>query len=295
MDSNIPPTLEEVCGQAVKLPTAPSLMPRLISVLNDPDSSAEDIQEIIQVDPALTATTLRLANSAFFGGGQPVESVVEAVMKLGQKEIYRLASMALVNRWDTAATGKNAYGGDPGDFCRHAVCMALAAEVLAERMKTIEPQMAYTAGLVCDMGKLVVAHSCSTFFPAIRERQKASGASWMQAERDILGYDQYMVGSSLLQTWKFPSALVVAAEFINRPAEAPEDAKQLLALLHAAKILATSIGPGVTEDGFLFEINEELLAEQGFTSEILEGSLPEILERCTTRLRDKLTHGQVSA
>ena len=75
MDSTIPPTLDEVCSQAVKLPTAPSLMPRLISVLNDPDSSAEDVQEIIQVDPALTATTLRLANSAFFGGGQPVETV----------------------------------------------------------------------------------------------------------------------------------------------------------------------------------------------------------------------------
>ncbi|HEY5228240.1 MAG TPA: HDOD domain-containing protein [Opitutaceae bacterium] len=293
MDLKTPPTLDQVCSQAVKLPTAPSLMPRLISVLNDAASTAEDIEQIIQVDPALTAATLRLANSAFFGGGSSVETVVEAVMKLGQKEIYRLASMALVNRWETG-TGKNAYGGDPGDFCRHAVCMALAAEVLAEKMKTVDPQTAYTAGLVSDMGKLVVAHSCLPFFPAIRELQKAQGISWTQAERKILGYDQYQVGSKLLQTWRFPAPLVIAAEFISHPADAPAEAKQLLALLHAAKILATSIGPGVTEDGFLFEINEELLAETGFTSEILEGALPEILERSSKRLGDKLTHGQVT-
>jgi HD-like signal output (HDOD) protein len=293
MDLKTPPTLEEVCAQAVKLPTAPSLMPRLIGVLNDPASTAEDIEQIIQVDPALTASTLRLANSAFFGGGSSVETVVEAVMKLGQKEIYRLASMALVNRWETG-TGKNAYGGDPGDFCRHAVCMALAAEVLAEKMKTVDPQTAYTAGLVSDMGKLVVAHSCLAFFPAIRELQKSKGISWTQAEREILGYDQYQVGAQLLHTWRFPAPLVTAAEFISHPADAPAEAKSLLALLHAAKILATSIGPGVTEDGFLFEINEALLAESGFTSQVLEGALPEILERCTTRLRDKLTHGQVT-
>jgi HD-like signal output (HDOD) protein len=288
-----PPTLDAVCGQAVKLPTAPSLLPRLISVLDDPDSSAEEVERIIQLDPALTATTLRLANSAFFGGGQPVDTVGEAIMKLGQREIYKLASMALVNRWETT-TEKNAYGGDPGDFCRHAVCTALAAEVLAERTKSVEPQTAYTAGLVCDMGKLALAHSCRAFFPAIRARQTATNCSWMQAERDILGFDHAKVGAKLLQSWRFPAALVVAADFISRPTEAPATATKLMALLHAAKYLATSFGPGVAEDGFLFELNEKLLTDNGFTPEILEAALPEILERSEKRLRDKLTHGQVN-
>jgi HD-like signal output (HDOD) protein len=293
MDLPKPPSLLTVCGQAVRLPTAPSLLPRLISVLADPDSSAEDIERIIELDPALAATTLRLANSAFFGGGQSVETVGEAALKLGQREIYKLASMALVNRWETS-TERNAYGGDPGDFCRHSVCTALAAEVLAERTEGVDPQTAYTAGLVCDMGKLAVAHACHAYFPAIRDRQMSAGCSWIQAERDILGYDHAQVGAQLLQSWRFPAALVDGAEYISHPADAPAASRPLIALLHAAKLLATSFGPGVADDGFLFELNEALLRKAGFTPDLLEAALPEILERSSTRLRDKLTHGPVT-
>ena len=72
----------------MRLPCAPSLMPRLIAVLEDASSGADDIEKIIQLDPALTASTLRLANSAFFGAGQSCETVAQAVLRLGQREIY---------------------------------------------------------------------------------------------------------------------------------------------------------------------------------------------------------------
>ncbi len=288
-----PPSLEFVCEQALRLPSAPSLMPRLIAVLQDSSSGADDIEKIIQLDPALTASTLRLANSAFFGAGHAVETVSEAVVRLGQREIYRLATLALVNRWETG-TGKSAYGGDPGDFCRHALCTALAAEILAEKTGRADPQLAYTAGLVCDMGKLAVAHSCGAFFAEIRSRQSTTGSAWLQAERDVLGYDHAQVGSELLRSWHFPSNLVAAAEFCHRPAEGPADARPLLAILHAAKVVATSFGPGVADDGFLFEAREALLAEFGLTSEVLEAAMPVVLDRSYSRLHEKLTHGQVA-
>lgn len=278
---------------AIRLPSAPSLMPRLISVLEDSNSGAEEIERIIQLDPALTASTLRLANSAYFGAGRAVESVAEAVIRLGQKEIYRLAALALVNRWDTGV-GRGAYGADPGDFCRHALCVALAAEALAEKGGRIDPQTAYTAGLVCDMGKLAVAHACSAHFPAVRARQAQHGCTWMQAERDVLGYDYADVGARLLRTWRFPAVLVAAAEHSHHPSMAPVEARPLLALLHAAKFLAVSFGPGVAEDGFLFELDDVLITESGFTPEVLESVLPIVLERASARLHEKLTHGPVA-
>jgi HD-like signal output (HDOD) protein len=267
-------------------------MPRLISVLEDSGSGAEDVERIIQLDPALTASTLRLANSAYFGAGHAVESVAEAVVRLGQREIYRLAALALVNRWDSSS-GRGAYGGDPGDFCRHALCVALAAEALAEKGGRIDPQTAYTAGLVCDMGKLAVAHACGPHFATIRARQAQQGCPWMQAERDVLGYDHAEVGARLLRTWRFPAALVTAAEFSHKPSKAPAEARPLLALLHAAKYLAVSFGPGVTEDGFLFELDDALMADCGFSPELLESVLPVVLERASARLHEKLTHGPV--
>jgi HD-like signal output (HDOD) protein len=268
-------------------------MPRLIAVLEDPDSGAEEIEGIIRVDPALSASTLRLANSAYFGAGHTVDTVAQAVVRLGQKEIYRLAALALVNRWESGA-GPGAYSGDSGDFCRHALCTALAAEVLAEKSGQIDPQSAYTAGLVCDLGKLAIAHVCRDFFPAIRERQGQQSGTWMQAERDVLGYDHAEAGAQLLKAWRFPAIFIAAAAHCHEPAKAPAEARSLVAHLHAAKFLATSFGPGVAEDGFLVDLDGAFLAEFGFTTQFLESTLLVVLDRAKLRLRDKLTHGTVA-
>lgn len=293
MSAPHPPTLDEVCKRALSLPCSPSLLPRLIGVLQDPSSRAEDIEKIIRLDAALAAATLRVANSAFFSGAEPVQSVTEAIVRLGMKEIFRLSALALVNRWETG-TNCGATAGDAGDFCRHALCTALAAEALAEATERVDSQTAYMAGLVCDMGKLALAHACGPFFPAIREEQERSGGAWTRSEQTVLGYDHTQVSAELLQRWNFPPLLVAAAEFCEKPTMAPAEALPLLAHLHAAKYLAISFGPGVGEDGFHFELNEPFLLEWGFTPELLQETLPVVLERATARLREKLSHGAVA-
>ncbi len=284
------PSIDHVCERALRLPCSPSLLPRLISVLVAPDSSADEVADLIKVDAALAASTLRLANSAYISSNVKVESVTEAVIRLGQRELYRLAALALVGRWETGTGGR----GEPGDFCRHALCTALAAEVLAETSERIDPQVAYTAGLVCDLGKLALAHACAPHFPAMRAHASAHGGPWADAERAVLGFSHSDVGARLLRAWNFPAPLIAAAEFCERPTEAPEEALALLAHLHAAKYVATSFGPGVAEDGFLFELNTPFLLEWGFTPELLQETMTIVHERARARLQEKLTHGTVS-
>lgn len=284
-----PPTFAQVCERALRLPCSPAILPQLISVLMAHESSAEDIADIIKVDTALAASTLRLANSAYFSSDQPAETVADAVFRLGQRELYRLTALALVSRWEGGSSH-----GEPGDFCRHALCTALAAEVLAETSERVDPQAAYTAGLVCDLGKLAVAHTCSAFFPAIRTHCATHGGAWSQAEAHVLGYSHAEVGAHLLKAWSFPETLVAAAEFCERPASAPPTALPLLAHLHAGKYIATSFGPGVAEDGFLFELNAPFLVEWGFTPELLQETMAIVHERAKLRLRDRLTHGAIT-
>lgn len=284
----VPPTLDQVCEKALRLPCAPALLPRLGAALQSDDSSAAEIERLISVDPSLAAATLRLANSAMFARGT-VETVEAAVFRLGAKEIYRLAALVLVSRWETG--GVSALRWEPGDFSRLALCTAISAEVLASTTERVDPQLAYTAGLVSDLGKLALAHGCAEFYPAVRAFRERMGCTWEQAERSVLGYHHADATRRLLIAWNFPKIFSTMSEFLTRPSEAPVEALPLLAHLHAAKYLATAMGPGVNEDNFLTAVHGDFLHEWGFTPELLEAAMPVVLERASARLGDKLTTG----
>ncbi len=286
-----PPSLEQVCDAALKLPCAPSLLPRLAQALQSDSSSAQQIERLITLDPSLAASTLRLANSAALGRGK-VETVEEAVFRLGAREIYRLAALALVGRWETTLGAGLRWG--PGDFSRHALCTAIAAEVLAGTTERLDPQVAYTAGLVCDLGKLTLAHNCRDFYPAVRTCLEQTQCSWEQGERTVLGYHHADAGARLLRAWSFPALFIKAVEHQFQPAQAPADALPLLAHLHAARYLATSMGPGMLEEGFQTAVHGAFLREWGFAAETLEAAMPIVLERAQARLGERLTEGALT-
>ena len=285
------PTIEAVCGKAARLPCSPVLLPRLTKALGDDGMTADDLEAIIVVDPALTAATLRLANSAFFRSGSECETVSEAIIRLGFREIYRLAVTTLGSRWFNHPV--EGYGWEPGDFCRNSLCVAVAAERLAEDSGKVDKELAYTAGLIQGIGKMAIAFACGEFFPPIREHQKTANCSWWQAEHAVLGYHQSEVGARLLQIWKFPENLIEVVRHSDHPSTIPAAHRVLMAHLHAAKFVATNIGAGVAEDGFLMELDSELLMEQGFAPDLLIAAQPSVLEAVTKLLGDQISHGAV--
>ncbi|MBI3885070.1 MAG: HDOD domain-containing protein [Opitutae bacterium] len=286
------PTLEEVCAAAMRLPCSPALLPRLVEVLEREDAPASDLEAIIALDPALAGGTLRLANSAYMSGGRTVDDLSSAILRLGQKEIYRLAALSLTSRWMTLPV--EGYRWEPGDYCRHSFCVAVAAEHLATVTGRADPAVAYTAGLLHEIGKLAVAHACGEHFPAIRICQQEQQCTWLQAEAQVLGYDHAEVGGALLEGWRFSPTLVAAAAHLENPAAAPAEVLPIMAHVHAARYLATCMGAGVSEDGFLFSLNSHLLGEWGFTAEVLDAALPAVLDRVTKVLHDRVTHGAVT-
>lgn len=285
------PSLDEVCELAARLPCSPSLLPRLITALDDPETGIEEIGSIIQMDPALAGSTLRLANSAFFSGGTPVDTLNGALMRLGIREIYRLTALALVGRW--ANQSVSGYGWEEGDFCRLSLVTAVAAEHLAEVTGRALPGPAYTAGLLQDIGKMAVAFACAEQFPSIRIHQETSQVSWIEAERAVLGFSHVEVGGQLLQRWNFPSNLV--APVIHNPPtrEVPVADLPLVVHVHAAKYVATCIGAGVAEDGFLVDLNASLLDEWGLSADVLEAAIPVVVDRADRLLRDRLSTGVI--
>jgi len=286
-----PPTLEQVCARAVCLPCAPTLLPMLVAALQQEEGTAQEIESIIRLDTALAAATLRLANSAFYGGAA-VDNVGEAIIRLGEREIYRLAALALIGRWDGGQM--RALRWEPGDFSRNTLCTALAAEALAEATGRLEPQSAYTAGLVCGLGKLALAHSCAEHYDAVRACCESTDCTWEEAEATVLGYTHAQAGARLLRAWRFPEIFALAVEFQAQPEGAPDDAHCLIGHLLAARYLSASMGPGVGEDAYRVAIHGDFLQKQGFSPAILEATLPIVLERAAARLGEHLTNGVVT-
>ncbi len=284
------PSFDDVCRQALALPAAPILMPRIMGVLANADSSVCEFEEVVKLDTALAASTLRLANSAYFASGHSqVDNLEEAIQRLGQREIYRLAALALAGRW--MSTPVDGGHWEASDFCRFSLVTAVAAEYLAEQTGAVDPQAAYTAGLVHEVGKLAVAYSCSARFGAIRLHLRETGCSWLEAERAVLGFNYAEVAAALLRQWNFPPALVAVARH-NPPAPGvPAEVMPLVMHVHAAKFLAATMGPGAGEDGFLFELNAPLLEEWGFSPALLEAALPEVFDRASRIMQEKLSYG----
>src|SRR5688572_7926722 len=133
---------------------APSVV-KLLSLLNLDDIDNQAVVEVVRTDTVLSAKLLALANSAFFGSPRAIESVDEALFHLGYAQVHRLAlAIGLSGLMNRRAAG---YAMDEGDFWRHSLLTAKASESLAETMPHLaKPSIAYTAGLLHDIGKLVL-------------------------------------------------------------------------------------------------------------------------------------------
>ena len=285
------PTFDQVCARALSLPCSPALLPRLADLLAKPNTDIEDMAALISLDPVLASATVRMANSAYFASSSSVESVGQAVLRLGAKELYRLAALSLASRW--MAIEVKGYRWEAGDFCRASFVNALAAETLAQGTGKVDPALAYMCGLVHELGKLAVAHSCASSFESIRARREELGGTWLAAETEILGFNHAAVSARLLREWKFPEACVSVAAHNPPGPGLPKEHRPLAAHIHAAHHLAAAFGAGQGEDAFLFRLDNDLLEEHGINADLMERALPQVLERAKRLLHERLQTGEV--
>jgi putative nucleotidyltransferase with HDIG domain len=283
---NPPPiSLPDLVKRARGLPSAPWLLPKLMQLLSDPDAGADQVEALIKLDAGLASGTLRLANSAYFNNAMPCDSLTDAIIRLGFREIYRLATTKIASGWLHHKV--SGYGWEPGDLYRHSLTVAVAADLLAKQTGGISAEIGYTAGLLHDVGKLAIAFACNEHFENVRQLQAREHCSWREAEHKVFGYDHTVVASELLSAWTFPESLIEVVRFYPQPRLASDEHRLLVAHVHAAKHLALCLGTGVGEDGFHSEIDEDVLAEAGIAPEDTEALLPAVLEKSTMLLHSE--------
>jgi putative nucleotidyltransferase with HDIG domain len=272
----------DVVGRAAALPAAPWLLPKLMQRLADTDSAADQVESLIKMDTGLASGTLRLANSAYFNNAMPCDSLSDAIVRLGFREIYRLATTKIASAWlSHEVVG---YGWEPGDLYRHSLTVAVAADQIAKLTGRIDPEIAYTAGLLHDVGKLALAFACSDGFEDVRQYQTEEHCPWRVAEHHVFGYDHTDVAAALLDKWAFPDNLIQVVRFYPQPSLADAAHRALVVHIHAAKHVALCLGTGVGEEGFQSELDEAALRQEAITPEMTEAVLPDVLDISTKLL-----------
>lgn len=238
--------------------TAPSpAVVKLLDFLNKNEVDSEEILAIVRKDPVLCCKLLAMCNSPAFGLSSQVGSLDQAVLYLGFQEIYRIV---LALGFGPSLTRKLAgYAIDGQELWRHSLLAGTLTGKILEAMPrtTFEPSVAYTAGLIHDIGKILMNQALDEKTKnAIQHRISNGGSSLIEAERTVLETDHAEVGAFLLNHWKLPAVVIEAVAHHHAPVIQPQP--QLSALIHVANLLAHEVGSAPGWSSFAVRAHEEV-------------------------------------
>lgn len=217
-------------------------MIELIGLLKKPDRDVDELVSVMSHDPSLTAEILRRCNSAVFGGDQPATDIFEATFRLGFHEVYRIATALFGSR---ALNWSGAKGGTKlSSLWEHSAWTAVSAGSLAKELEEGEG-IAFTAGLLHDVGKVVLASAEGSKYAQLIE-SAPSEESLGDSEMQLFGFEHSKVGARLLTRWGLPMEIVTPVEFHHCPEKASAN-ERLTAILHLADWAAYGIGQGTLD------------------------------------------------
>jgi len=274
---------EAILRLARKLPTSPHIFGRLGGLLNDINSDLDSIVKLVSVDSGLTGRVIRLSNSVFFRGDQPVKSLDEAINRVGFREMHRVVGVAMSEQ--IFQGGLPVYHLSAEQVWENSVLVALAMERLARSTGADESE-AYTLGLLRPVGKLVLDMLMQVEQPGVScpEIDNLDLPKW---ERAWAATTSNEAGSMILEEWKMPESVCVGVRDHYRPTEA---SGAPAAMLHIACMIAQQLGKGIHAELRQWAVTPEILTLARLdeaTVETVKADTLEALGQLKNRLRGK--------
>lgn len=249
-------SLEEIVQAVNDLPSLPQVVLRVMELTEDPDSTVQDINAVLAQDQGLTARVLKLANSAFYGFPRRISTVTDATVLLGFKTIRSIVLAASVN--EILSQEMEGYALEYGELWKHSQCSAMTARLIAKRVKYGGLDVAYTAALLHDIGKVVLNNSMKEAYQEVLNKVIHDNLTFLQSEQIILGFDHAQVGAQIAEKWNLPPELVETIACHHEPGRAQVNPK-LTAIVHLADAVCVAMGVGVGIDGMLYPVSSQAL------------------------------------
>lgn len=263
-----------VITEVDRLPPLPAIVIGVLRLLDDPRTSGQQVAESLGRDPVLTSRVLRLANSAWYTWTRRISTIQEAVVLVGfaavRGQVLAAAAFEVMRR------GAPGYALDQELLWQHSVAVGAGARFLARRYGRVDGEVAFVAGLLHDIGKVVLGKFLGPRYDEVM-RQMGAGTDFAAAERNVLGCDHAQVGAEAARRWRLPDALIEAIEYHHRPLEIGES--RLADVVHVADALALTLGLGVGADQLLYPCCEEVTARVGIAPSAVDALLVDMAER----------------
>lgn len=265
--------LVKIINRVERLPPLPSVVGQVMAITADPDFPMDKLVRAVSLDPGITAEVLRRLNSAYYGLSHQVSSLEQALPYLGTEALLEIIVSSGVSQ---VYHGEHpGYLLPRGQLWRHSMVCAIIAKHLAQRAGYPDPGEAFTAGLLHDVGKLVMSQFVAERFPRIGQLVMLQGMDQAEAEILVLGIDHATLGADLACRWKLPASLKAAILLHHRP-ETESPHHRLVELVAMADYLSGVIGHGGQPEGMLADLPPGAVVALKLTPK----GLRELVETC---------------
>ncbi len=266
---------DEILERVKSVPVLPASAVRIMELASDLDTPINELRIAIEFDPGLTSNVLRLANSAYYRGAGEISTIRDAVVRLGAKSIVQMVLASAIE--PLARQPIRGYGLPAGALLDNAAAVAIAVEEFAQKLQIEAPPYAFTAGLLHDLGKIVMGTFLELDAGPILQLAFEEGLSFDMAEQRVLGVDHAEVGAVLLEGWNVPKAICETVRWHHEPGGYTQEDTRAVDLVHVADIAGRLAGFGVGSDGLNYAPSIRVLRRLRITTQITEEVVSQVL------------------
>ena len=264
--------LQDLVQGSVRLASPPLIYERLMEVINHPRGGAADVAKVIREDSALTARLLKVVNSAFFSFPRRIDTVSQAVTVVGTSQVRDLAlATSVVTLFKDIPPDL----ADMDGFWRHSLACGVGARVLAGFRRESNVERFFVAGILHDVGKLVLYLRAPEEAREAMETAREGAMLLHKAEWQVLGFDHTQVGEALLGLWNLPSILREAVHFHHHPLRATRFPVETAAV-HTADVIANALGMGSGGEAYVPPLSPEAWDSLGIEVPFLPSAVEEL-------------------
>ena len=249
-------TIDQIVAKVDELPSLPHIVVRVMELTEDPDSTAFDINEVINQDQNMTAQVLRMANSVYYGYSRRIATVTDAIVLIGFNAVRSIVLAASVSK--ILKKELSGYVMGEGELWRHSQGAAVFARLLAKKSKFRSVELAYTATLLHDIGKLVLNSYLSESYQEVLKVVNEEKLPFNEVEDNLFGFNHATVGGKVAEKWNLPNDLVEAISYHHLPEQA-EINPQLTAIVHISDAVALQMGLGMGIDGLMYPYSKDAM------------------------------------